>query len=509
MDEHTSPSPDELISQLEQGIKYYDGNGEKKCKRKAKKLIRDAIKKGVDRIIEQKGDADIMYELGRCYHDGKGVYKNKEKTVHWFRLAAEKGHIDAMYDLALCCRDGYGLKQDVVRAVSWFRTAAEKGQTNAMVELGKCYRDRIGMDRDEEKALYWFRKASESGNINAMYELGQCYYHGAGVEKDRQQAKQWFRKAAEKGHEEAKDQLSIVAMIRKAIVAGISVVMLPFIIIAKISKCIAHHPEVPRAGYVISHWNKDENEHRRRSLQGYRWSSSTPKPRLPVRSAEEIDKLLRPPSLTIPESRPAGHILLKPPSETTAGPALDPTLTDEYRQAMGNPEAYNRFFCRPPETTTRPDPEPTPATKPTETAPPKAETTSPKVDSVNPGDAGKEVKQTVDTKTRDEMILRAVIASRVIHDRLKHRTQGKDTPPSSPENNQSDSSLLNTVATNIEAIRKLAEQGNTEAQVVLGVCYFLGNGIEKDEEQAKQWLREASDGGDPDAKELLQQIEQK
>ncbi|MCD7798298.1 MAG: SEL1-like repeat protein, partial [Akkermansiaceae bacterium] len=37
-----------------------------------------------------------------------------------------------------------------------------------------------------------------------------------------------------------------------------------------------------------------------------------------------------------------------------------------------------------------------------------------------------------------------------------------------------------------------AEQGDAEAQYELGVCYFKGEGVEKDEKEAVRWYRKAA-----------------
>ena len=36
-----------------------------------------------------------QYELGKCYHEGKGVEKDMAEAVKWYRLAAEQDNTDA------------------------------------------------------------------------------------------------------------------------------------------------------------------------------------------------------------------------------------------------------------------------------------------------------------------------------------------------------------------------------------------------------------------------------
>ena len=51
----------------------------------------------------------------------------------------------------------------------------------------------------------------------------------------------------------------------------------------------------------------------------------------------------------------------------------------------------------------------------------------------------------------------------------------------------------------VTACRRLAEQGNVEAQVNLGAMYFNGWGVPLDYAEAAKWYRKAADQGDPNA----------
>ena len=55
--------------------------------------------------------------------------------------------------------------------------------------------------------------------------------------------------------------------------------------------------------------------------------------------------------------------------------------------------------------------------------------------------------------------------------------------------------------------RKAAEQGNTDAQYSLGVCYFFGHGVTKDEAEAVKWLRKAAGLGHREAGEMLEYLQ--
>jgi hypothetical protein len=54
-------------------------------------------------------------------------------------------------------------------------------------------------------------------------------------------------------------------------------------------------------------------------------------------------------------------------------------------------------------------------------------------------------------------------------------------------------------ATALKLLRPLAEQGNSSAQQYLGVIYYWGKGVPKDNAEAAKWYRPAADQGDASA----------
>ena len=47
----------------------------------------------------------------------------------------------------------------------------------------------------------------------------------------------------------------------------------------------------------------------------------------------------------------------------------------------------------------------------------------------------------------------------------------------------------------IQCVRTAAEQGNVDAQFILGECYSKGEGVKQDYEQAAYWYRKAAEQG--------------
>lgn len=62
-------------------------------------------------------------------------------------------------------------------------------------------------------------------------------------------------------------------------------------------------------------------------------------------------------------------------------------------------------------------------------------------------------------------------------------------------------------STDIQAMRKAAEQGHAEARFCLGECCEEGVGVEKDPVEAARWYRLAAEQGHEDAAEALARLE--
>lgn len=52
-------------------------------------------------------------------------------------------------------------------------------------------------------------------------------------------------------------------------------------------------------------------------------------------------------------------------------------------------------------------------------------------------------------------------------------------------------------------IEREAEQGDAEAQLNLSVCYAKGDGVGKDMKQAIYWVRKSAEQGNADAQRIL------
>ena len=203
----------DVKAQLELGNCYYNGNGVNKDEAEAEKWWRKAAEQGNKDAVEQfrklaeQGNVAAQYNLGKCYYNGNGANKDEVEAAQWYRKAAEQGHADAQNSLGNCCYYGNGVNKDYAEAVKWYRKAAEQGNVAAQYNLGDCYYNGNGVNENEAEAVKWLSKAAGRGNVKAQCRLGYCYYNGNGVNKNEAEAVKWYRKAAEQGHAGAQRHL--------------------------------------------------------------------------------------------------------------------------------------------------------------------------------------------------------------------------------------------------------------------------------------------------------------
>lgn len=146
----------------------------------------------------EKGAAAAQRFVGDLYWDGRGIGRDRAKSVVWYRKAADQGEAEAMLRLARAYgRDaGQGIERDYNEAADWCRKAVAKGNARAMGELGVFFLRGHGVERDRAKARAWFEKGAAKGDAFSTFQLGE-------VERDRKQALVHYTRAAELGHARA------------------------------------------------------------------------------------------------------------------------------------------------------------------------------------------------------------------------------------------------------------------------------------------------------------------
>ena len=68
------------------------------------------------RVQAEAGEAYAQYELGCRYYEGRGIKRDYEEALKWYRLAAAQGHNSGLCDVGFCYRNGHGVEQDFYKA---------------------------------------------------------------------------------------------------------------------------------------------------------------------------------------------------------------------------------------------------------------------------------------------------------------------------------------------------------------------------------------------------------
>ena len=158
----------------------------------------------------EQGHTKAMYELGECYHRGKGIGCNGEKAYEWYRKAAENGHVEAQNWVGRYLEEGWAnVTKNEKEAVEWYRKAAEQGFDIAQTNLANCLYSGRGVAENKAEAYKWYRKAAIQGHAYAQTWVGRYLGEGwGGIAKDEYEAVEWYRKAAEQGYDEAQWNLA-------------------------------------------------------------------------------------------------------------------------------------------------------------------------------------------------------------------------------------------------------------------------------------------------------------
>jgi TPR repeat protein len=179
-------------AQLNEGIRYYKGDGQA---RDYKQAIYWFTKSA------EKGNATAQATLGYIYHKGEGVPQDHAQAINWYTKAAEQGNVNAQRNLAILYFNADGAPIDFNKALVWFTKAAEQGDLAAQFNLGLMNERGNGaaFPKDVKKAFSWYSKAASQGNISAQLNLAAMYARGDGVPQDNKQAYIWAAVAAAGG----------------------------------------------------------------------------------------------------------------------------------------------------------------------------------------------------------------------------------------------------------------------------------------------------------------------
>lgn len=72
------------------------------------------------------GHVDAEFNLGVAYQLGRGLPRDLEQAIYWYRRAAIAGNVDARYNLGLLYLGGDGMPTHLVQAYGWLFLAGDQ-----------------------------------------------------------------------------------------------------------------------------------------------------------------------------------------------------------------------------------------------------------------------------------------------------------------------------------------------------------------------------------------------
>lgn len=93
--------------------------------------------------LAEQGDTKAQFVLGSMYRDGRGVAKNVDEMLRWWRMAAEAGNFDAQYALGNMYSGGSGVEKDQVMAYMWFDILAARATEGFLGKIAESNRNAV------------------------------------------------------------------------------------------------------------------------------------------------------------------------------------------------------------------------------------------------------------------------------------------------------------------------------------------------------------------------------
>jgi len=116
-----------------------------------------------------------MIEIGLCYFSGRGVEKDREKGVKYWKEAAALGSREAQIRLTATNLISDLHLQEYAASIPELDSAAHKGSLLAQVALGYCYETGTGVAPSKPEAVKLYRESAYRGSQIAYYALKKMY----------------------------------------------------------------------------------------------------------------------------------------------------------------------------------------------------------------------------------------------------------------------------------------------------------------------------------------------
>ena len=142
---------------------------------RADKLVDSGESRAAFRLFlagAKAGDRVCQLNVGNCYDDAKGVRRNREAALYWYKRAYRRGDAAAACNLGILWRN----EGKHARPLAWLKRAVKMGDDEANLEIANHYLKNEYLPR---RAITYLRKAvassrvSEAGAEEAVAQIRQ------------------------------------------------------------------------------------------------------------------------------------------------------------------------------------------------------------------------------------------------------------------------------------------------------------------------------------------------
>lgn len=104
------------------------------------------------------GEGGCQLNVGNYYDDAKGVRRNRDAALYWYKRAYRKGIASAAHNIGILWRNER--KHD--RALQWFQKAVRMGDAEANLQIAKYY---LLFGGESQKAVRHLERVRGSGTV--------------------------------------------------------------------------------------------------------------------------------------------------------------------------------------------------------------------------------------------------------------------------------------------------------------------------------------------------------
>lgn len=166
---------------IQMGLMYLNGQGRLKDSQNAISLLEKAFHLGSD---------EAAFHLGQFYEPKQGQQPDLDKALYWYRHAIARGNLDAQYRLQLISPDqGSGNTQQHLELL---HKNADDGHVSSQYQLAQHYLADSPQQNLSLGIAYLFQ-AAEQGNLAANQQIFNHYRHGEILPQDRHRALKYMK----------------------------------------------------------------------------------------------------------------------------------------------------------------------------------------------------------------------------------------------------------------------------------------------------------------------------